>query len=104
MKKLLLLVFLLVPCTALADWSVTTSWTASVGPGLAYEEVLFDGVSQCSVASGQPTTCNFVVTNLGGSVLVRSHDGSGNYADTASITVGSMSPATGFSVTTVFLP
>ena len=104
MKKLLVLVFLLFPCIALADWSVTTSWTASVGPGLAYEEVLLDGVSQCSVSSGQPTTCNFVVTALGGSVMVRSYDGSGNYADTATITIGGMSPATGFSVTTVFIP
>ena len=50
MKKLVLAIAsIFISTVALADWEVTVSgWTPSSGPDLAYEDVLMDGVAQCS--------------------------------------------------------
>lgn len=68
MKKRLLLVLLMVlmAVPALADWSVTVTWTHSVGPNLQNEKVYLDGAEQCTVLGTDPATCNFTVTDLSG--------------------------------------
>ena len=112
MKKLFLLltVFCLMlivgVSTGFADWSVTTTWTVSVGPGLEYEEVLLDGVIQCNVIPPAPTSCNFVVTALSGQeVIVRSFNTQGAYADTSPVILAATpAPATGVVVTITYVP
>lgn len=56
---------ILAAAPALADWTVTVSnWTKSAGPELAYEEVQLNGQVQCTVAVGDPASCNFTVEEL----------------------------------------
>lgn len=89
-----------------AAWSVTATWTRSVGPGLASESVLVDGVSQCDVLPTDPTTCNFVLAALTGqSLVIRSFNGQGAYADTSPVILNEVpAPATGITVTITFVP
>ena len=100
MKKLLiLLAILLIAAPALADWSVTVTWTPSVGPDLASETVLYGGAEKCNVAAGSPASCNFVVPALGAAVVVRSANGQGAYAETASVIITAQpAPASGVNV------
>lgn len=89
---------------ALADWSVTVTWTRSAGPGLDYEEVLYSGASQCTVDAASATTCNFVTANLGGQVVVRSFNSQGAYADTAAILLNDVpAPASGVNINVTYV-
>jgi hypothetical protein len=90
MKKLLLgcLIVLLMSSAALADWSITTTWTRSVGPGLDHEAVFLDTTQKCSVISTGTTSCQFNVPTLSNQlVFVRSFNAQGAYSDTAPITL-----------------
>lgn len=74
MKKTLILFtvclfYFVVVAPALADWSVTVTWTHSVGPNLQNEKVFLDGVEQCNVLGTNPATCNFIVTDLMGQAV-----------------------------------
>jgi len=70
MKKLFIaLLMVLIAVPALADWSVTVTWTHSVGPNLQNEKVFLDGAEQCDVLGTDPATCNFTVTDLTGQVI-----------------------------------
>ncbi len=87
------------PGLALADWSVTVTWTPSIGPDLASESVLYDDAEQCSITAGDPATCNFVLAELGGSVVVRSYNTQGVFVDTDPVAVNNQpAPATGVNV------
>ena len=67
MKKLfLIMAMVLVASVAWADYSVTVTWTHSVGPNLKNEKIFLDTVEQCDVLAASPATCNFVVTDLSG--------------------------------------
>jgi len=108
MKKLVFftLMALLVPVLACADWSVTATWTRSVGPNLDYEECQLDGAVQCTVQETETTTCTFIVTELAGQeVTIRSYNTQGSYAD---YVIGTLlevpAPATGGSLTIVHTP
>lgn len=92
--------------TVFAAWSVTTTWTASVGPNLAYEAVLLDATVQCTVTPPATTTCNFVVANLASQVvMIRSFNTQGAYADTSEVILQSTpAPATGIVVTITYVP
>lgn len=111
MKKLFaillgtLLVFSMIGM-AQADWSVTATWTRSVGPSLDYEECQLDGTTQCIVQETEATTCTFLVANLvGQEVKIRSYNLQGAYAD---YVIGALLetpiPATGGSLTIVYVP
>ncbi len=99
MKRLfLILAFILMPAIALADWSVTVTWTPSPGPNLANEEVLLDGVMQCDIAVGNPSNCGFTVVSLSNQeVSIVSYNDQG--LPSVEYVVGSLlvepSPATG---------
>ena len=108
MKKLFGLIALLaivfVAAPVWADWSVTVTWTKSVGPDLAYEQVLYNGAEQCSVQAIDPATCNFVLPALGGEVVVRSYNSQGAYSDTATIPVFDVpAPATGVVINVTYV-
>ena len=65
MKKLILvLAMVLMASMAWADYSVTVTWTHSVGPNLKNEKIFLDTVEQCDVLAASPATCNFTVTDL----------------------------------------
>lgn len=67
MKKILFFILtFFVTTSAYADWSVTVTWTKSVGPNLDKEIVRMDGASKCVVKAGQATKCIFNVTELKG--------------------------------------
>jgi hypothetical protein len=108
MKRLLLalsiLVFLAVP--AMADWQVTVSgWIMSTGPDLAHEDVLMDGVAQCSdILPADNKACVFnIVTKTNQAIVIRSYDGLANFADFALGNIGSgPNPASGGSVTVIW--
>lgn len=111
MKKLFISVVLvsmfLFAGTALADWSVTTTWTRSPDSNLNYEEVLLDGVMQgCTIDLTDPTTCTFVVEYLNGQVVtVRSYNTQGVYSDYEVGTLFAVpTPASGGSITIVYTP
>jgi hypothetical protein len=88
-----------------ASWSVTVTWTRSVGPNLASEQVLYNGATQCTVDAASPTTCNFTIPDLSGAVKVRSFNAQGAYIDTAeTILQICPAPATGVSVNVTFVP
>jgi hypothetical protein len=105
MKKLFLILAILVfAVPALADWSVTVTWTRSVGPNLASEQVFYSGVEKCSVSPAAPTTCNFVVPALGGSVIVRSTNSQGAFSETAPVVVADQpAPASGVTVQVIYV-
>lgn len=73
--------------TSAAPWSITVTWTKSVSPTLDSEAVLYDGAQQCSVTPPAATTCTFTAAVLGKSVVVRSKNKQGAFADTAPILV-----------------
>lgn len=109
MKKLITLgiagmMFLWSSC-AFADWSVTVTWTRSVGPNLASESVLLDDVSKCAVLPAAPTSCQFNVANLTGqAVKVRSVNAQGAFADTAPVILSAApAPATGVMVNITYI-
>ena len=104
--KLLIILILLVPAIAAADWELTVSgWTMSAGPNLAYEEVLLDDTVICanilpannkSCVHTFPTKTNQVVT-------VRSFDADENYADNIIGNIGSgPNPSSGGSFTFIW--
>lgn len=111
MKKIYLSLFALVLAfcffvsSSSADWSVTVSWTRSVGPDLDYEECQLDAVVQCTAQETDPTTCNFQVADLTGQlVTIRSFNSQGSYADTTPIALQPVpSAAIGVAVTVVFI-
>ena len=89
-----------------ADWSVTATWTRSVGPDLDYEECQLDGVVKCTVQETETTTCTFIVTDLSGQeVKIRSYNSQGGFADYVIGTLLAVpAPATNGSLTIVFTP
>jgi len=107
MKKILLAVLTvaLMSSSAWADWSVTTTWTRSVGPNLANEEVRLDGTVKCTVNATAPTTCQFNVPAISGQqVVVRSINMQGGYSDTTPITLMAVpAPATGVLVNVTYV-
>ena len=105
MKKLLLvLAIVLLATPALADWSVTVTWTRSPGPNLASEHVFYGADSKCSVNATAPTTCQFNTPTLGGSVVVRSINAQGAYSETAPILVSDVpAPASGVMINVTYI-
>ena len=106
MKKLFLILALIcfAATPALADWSMTVTWTRSVGPNLATETVLYSGAEKCSITATAPTSCQFTVPTLGGSVVVRSVNAQGAFSDTAPITVAEQpAPASGVMVNVTYV-
>ena len=100
MKKIVLLAALFVLVTfgiAQANWSVTVTWTRSVGPNLASEECRLDGVVKGTVLPTQPTSCQFNVIALSGQqVLIRSINSQGAYSETTPIALSAIpAPASG---------
>ena len=110
MKKIFAL-FLIVIATltittyACAEWSVTVTWTKSVGPNLAYEEAFYNSVSKCTITPPAATTCNFVIPDLIGDIWIRSFNYQGAFADTSHVTLQVLpAPATGVIVNVTFIP
>ena len=102
----LLFALLLLAAPALADWSVTATWTPSTGPDLVTESVLLDGAEQCAVPSGNPATCTWTVVDLTGqAVVIRSANSIGGFSDYALGTLLAVpAPAAGGSLTVVWVP
>ena len=102
---LALLAFSPIP-SAFADWSVTATWTRSIGPSLDYEECQLDGAVQCTIQETDPTTCTFIVANLTGQeVKIRSFNTQGAYADYVIGTLLAVpAPATGGNLVIVYIP
>lgn len=105
MKKLFIaLAIVLMAAPAFADWSVTVTWTRSVGPNLASEKVFYGVDEKCSVLSTAQTTCQFNTPTLGGSVVVRSINAQGAYSETAPILVSDVpAPASGVMVNVTYI-
>jgi len=115
MKRLFLIVFILLLFTfhfslfaappAYADWSVTVTWTRSVGPNLDYEQTLLDGTAKCTVQETAPTTCNFVVPALTNQqIKIRSVNSQGAYSETTPLILGDVPvPATGVMATITYV-
>lgn len=107
MKKALmilaaLLLFAAVP--AWADWSVTVTWTRSVGPSLDYETVMWNGAQKCTVQETEPTTCNFVLPTLGGDVVIRSYNTQGAYSQAGPFGIAEPPvPATGVIINVTYV-
>ena len=94
-----LIAVLLFAPQAFADWSITVTWTPSIGPELASETVLYDGTERCTVSSGDSATCSFITPDLGGSVVVRSTNSQGAFTETTPVLVSSQpTPAAGVNV------
>ena len=111
MKKLFLAVLMVLVFAgiAFADWSVTVTWTPSVGPNLANEKVLLDGAEKCSVDAGQPANCNFTVTDLTGQeVSIVSYNAQGGssvpYAVGSLVEMPNPAPAAGGVITITIVP
>ena len=109
MKKLTMLLAVLAMaavCTpAMADWSVTTTWTRSVGPGLASEQVFLDSAVKCTVLPAAPTTCQFNVATLSGqSIKVRSINAQGSYSETTPVILSAVpAPPTGLLINITYV-
>jgi hypothetical protein len=106
MKKILLAVLavLVFAAPAFADWSVTVTWTRSVGPNLDFERVLWNGDQKCDVAATETTSCNFILPELGGEVVIRSYNTQGAYSQAGPITIdGVPVPATNVNVTVTYV-
>ena len=108
LTRLLLLTLLLVLAlvsVAAADWSVTTTWTRSVGPNLASEELRLDGAVKCTHNATAPTTCQFNVPAISGQqVVVRSINAQGSHSDTTPIALMAVpAPATGVLVNITYV-
>lgn len=101
------LLVLLLASSALADWNVSVTWTRSVGPNLANEEVRVDSGVQCNVLPAAPTTCSFTMPTLTGQQLViRSINSQGAYSETTPIALTSLpvpAPASGVVVNVTFV-
>jgi len=107
MKKLFSIVALLIVFVAgpvWADWSVTVTWTHSVGPNLAYEQVLYNGAEKCTVQAADPATCNFVIPELGGDVVLKAFNTQGAFSETAPIPISEApAPPTGVIVNVTYV-
>jgi hypothetical protein len=106
MKKLFLVFAMvcLIVTPALADWSITVTWTRSAGPDLASEKVLYSGAEKCSITATALTSCQFTVPALGGSVVVRSINSQGAFSDTAPVVVADQpAPASGVMVNVTYV-
>ena len=92
---------------AQADWNVSVTWTRSIGPNLANEEVRVDTDVKCNVLPAAPTTCSFVLPELTGQQLViRSINTQGAYSETTPIPLTSLpvpAPASGVVVNVTFV-
>lgn len=70
MKRMFLAILAIIIFSGLAhaDYSITMTWTHSVGPNLKNEKAFIDGVeiSECNVLAADSATCTFVVTDLSG--------------------------------------
>ena len=107
MKKLVLAIALIfISTVAFADWQVTVSgWTMSTGPDLSYEDVLMDGVAQCSnILPADNKSCVFTITNkTNQAIVIRSYDSGANFADYALGNIGSgPNPASGGTITVIW--
>ena len=108
MKKVVLLAVLFVLISfglAQANWSVTVTWTRSVGPNLASEECRLDGVVKGTVLPAQPTSCQFnVITLSGQQVVVRAINAQGAYSETTPIVLSAIpAPASGVMVNITYV-
>ena len=105
MKKLfLILLVCLIATPALADWSITVTWTRSAGPNLASEKVLYSGAEKCSIGATDPTSCQFTIPALGGQVVVRSINSQGAFSDTPPIVIAEQpAPASGVMVNVTYV-
>ena len=94
------------PLSALAaSWSVTVTWTRSIGPNLTSEQVFLDEVSKCTITPPTVTTCNFTIPTLSGVIKVRSFNSQGAFADTTGVPLQVVpAPATGVIVNVTFIP
>lgn len=99
------LLVLALASSALADWSVTVTWTRSIGPDLDYESALLDGATQCTVQEADPTTCQFVVPTLTGqAIVIRSTNSQGAYSETAPLLLSAVpAPASGVMATITYV-
>lgn len=104
MKKLFIILFvLLFAGAAFADVNVTVTWTQSVSSNAVNQKIFLDGVEKGEVATGQPSTFNFVETGIsvldmiGRELTVRTYSEQGAYAD-YTVAIGSISPATGMNI------
>jgi hypothetical protein len=106
MKYILAILLVLIPALAFgAGWSVTVTWTRSVGPNLANEQVFYNNASKCTVLPAAPSTCNFVIPDLSGSLFVRSINVQGAYMDTTAMSImPAPAAATGVIVTITYVP
>jgi hypothetical protein len=105
--SILTILFLLVGVsqTMAASWSVTVTWTRSVGPNLASEQALYNAAVKCTVLPAAPTTCNFTIPDLSGSVSIKSINSQGGFAETALVPLQVVpAPATGVIVNVTFIP
>ena len=106
MKKLFLILALIcfAATPALADWSITVTWTRSAGPNLSSEKVLYSGAEKCSIGAADPTSCQFTVAALGGQVVVRSVNAQGAFSDTVPIAIAEQpAPASGVMVNVTYV-
>ena len=109
MKRLILVLAIVTipmfPIVAMCDWSVTVTWTRSVGPNLASEQVYLDTASKCTVLPAAPTSCQFNVASLTGqAVRVRSVNAQGAYSETAPVVLSAApAPATGVMVNITYV-
>jgi type 1 fimbria pilin len=109
MKNLIMAIsmLLLSATAAQADWNVSVTWTRSIGPNLANEEVRVDSTVKCNVLPAAPTTCSFVMPTLTGQQLViRSYNSQGAYSETTPIALSSLplpAPATGVVVNITYV-
>ena len=56
---------------AMADYSVTMTWTHSINADLKNEKAFMDGVEilECAVLAADPATCTFIITDLSGQAI-----------------------------------
>ena len=108
MRKLflaLVLVLALAGMVEAASWSVTVTWTRSVGPNLASEQVIHNTATRCTVLPTEPTTCNFTIPELSGNISIKSFNYQGASAETAQVPLQVIpAPATGVIVNVTFIP
>lgn len=99
---LLVLASLICPVAAMADWSVTVTWTPSVGPDLASEQCLLDGAAQPLTSANVSV---FQVPTLSGqAIVIRSTNSQGAYSETTPITLSAApAPATGVMATITYV-
>jgi len=108
MKKVVLLAVLFVLISfglAQADWSVTVTWTRSVGPNLASEQCRLDGTVKGTVLPAEPCSCQFNVPALSGQLIsIRSINAQGAYSETTPIALSPVpAPASGVLINLTYI-